>query len=315
MVVKDDDGAVWEGQEERSTRINTAVAGAHAVLAFQCEVCWIRNLEGRDPRPVADRNYLACIRRANLDAINGRALGTIKNHIDHLKAAEERCKALNRTPNFPQRGSFPVSDPVGMGCAVDMLYRSIAIVAKGRISEHIQFNTMRKGRSIQTLLWSSSPTGTLEGATFSGNASRIRFTTCPTQSTWFGDFLLGAQDQMGYKTKNQKAVQISAVARQIEMIEADLDNAKSHEQAHFLVKVATLITILTMASLRGHEGFYLDIAATRKHINEGREGVIPGNCQLYSSLKKKLGISLKCAFACWASSRARRGGDNITLSL
>lgn len=161
MIVKDDDGAVWEGQEERSARLNTGVAGVHSVLSFQCEVCWIRNLEGRDLSPVSDRNYVACIRRANLDAINGRASRTIKNHIDHLKATEERCRDLNRTPNFPQRGPFPLTDPVGMGCAVDMLYRSL--VAKGRITNHIQFNTMRKGRSTQTLLWSSSPTGTLEG--------------------------------------------------------------------------------------------------------------------------------------------------------
>lgn len=160
-------------------------------------------------------------------------------------------------------------------------------MAKGRITDHIQFNTMRKGRSTQTLLWSSSPTGTLEGATFSGNASRIRFTTCPTQSTWFGDFLLGAQDRMGYETKNQKAVPISAIVRQVEMIEDDIDNAESQEQAHFLVKLAALITILTTASLRGHEGFYLDIAATRKHINEGRDGVTPGKALTTKLLTEK----------------------------
>lgn len=60
---------------------------------------------------------------------------------------------------------------------------------------------------------------------------------------------------MGYETKNQKAVPISAIIRQIEMIEADIDNAETQDQAHFLVKVATLITILTSSSLRGHEGF------------------------------------------------------------
>jgi hypothetical protein len=177
VMLRDDDGAVWEGQEERSGRLNTAVAGVHSVLAFQCEICWIRNLESRDLDPIAYRNYISCIRRANLDAINGRAAGTIKNHVDHLKATEERCKEMNRTPDFPQRGPLPVSDPVGMGCAVDMLYRSLT--AKGRINKHIQFNTMRKGRSTQTLLWASSPKGTVEGFTFSGNASRIRFTTCP----------------------------------------------------------------------------------------------------------------------------------------
>lgn len=272
------------------------MAGVHSVLAFQCEICWIRNLESRDLDPITDRNYISCIRRANLDAINGRAQGTIKNHVDQMKATEIRCREINRTPDFPQRGPFPVSDPVGMGCAVDMLYRSLT--AKGRINQHIQFETMRKGRSTQTLLWASSPKGTMEGSTFSGNASRIRFTTCPTQSRWFGDFLTGARDRMGYETKNQKAVPISAIIRQIEMIEADIDNAETQDQAHFLVKVATLITILTSASLRGHEGFYLDIAATQKHLSSGKNGTIPGKALTTKLMTEKEARNLPQVCVC-----------------
>ncbi|KAL3788389.1 hypothetical protein ACHAWO_011011, partial [Cyclotella atomus] len=269
----DDDGETWEGQQERSAKLNTGVAGVHSVLAFQCETCWIRNLEGRDPDPIADRNYVVCLRQANLDAMNSRASNTMKSHVDHILATDAGCKELNCTPDFPQRGPFPLADLVGMGCAVDMLYRSLT--TKGRVNDHIQFGTMRKGRSTQTRLWASSPTGTLEGSTFSGNASRIRFTTCPTQSEWFSTFLLGAQDRMGYETRNQKAVTISAIVRQIELIEEDIADADTQEHAHFLVKVATLITILSVASLRGHEGFYLDIAATRRHFNEGKDGVVP----------------------------------------
>jgi len=36
-------------------------------------VCWFRNLEGRDPRGESDDVYLACIRRANLDAMLGKS--------------------------------------------------------------------------------------------------------------------------------------------------------------------------------------------------------------------------------------------------
>jgi len=46
-----------------------AVEGAHLCILFQCEVCWFRNLEGRDPRGESDSVYLACIRRANLDTM------------------------------------------------------------------------------------------------------------------------------------------------------------------------------------------------------------------------------------------------------
>ncbi|KAL3782049.1 hypothetical protein ACHAWO_000288 [Cyclotella atomus] len=170
VILKDEDGEIWEGQEDRASKLNT----------------------------------------------------------------EARCKELNRTPNFPQRGPFPLTDPVGMGCAVDMLYRSLT--TKGRVNDHIQFGTMRKGRSTETRFWASSPVCTLEGSTFSGSASRIRFTTCPTQSEWFSLFLQGAQDCMGYETQNQKAVIISAIVRQLEIIEEDIADADTQEQAHFLVK-------------------------------------------------------------------------------
>eukprot|EP00804_Cyclotella_cryptica_P012535 CCRYP_017723-RA/>CCRYP_017723-RA protein AED:0.46 eAED:0.49 QI:0/0/0/1/0/0/2/0/152 len=75
-VLKDDDGVEWEGQAARDERLNTGLPGAHVVFPIQCEVCWIQNLEGRNPDPIGDRFYLLCIRQANLDAINSRAAGT-----------------------------------------------------------------------------------------------------------------------------------------------------------------------------------------------------------------------------------------------
>jgi hypothetical protein len=54
---------------------------------------------------------------------------------------------------------------------------------------------------------------------------------------------------MLYETQNQKAVFISAIVCQVELIEMDIADADTQEHAHFLVKVAALITILTVASL------------------------------------------------------------------
>jgi hypothetical protein len=88
---------------------------------------------------------------------------------------------------------------------------------------------------------------------------------------------------MGYATKNQVAVPIAAVVRQLELIEADLEEAEDDSTRHFLVRLGALIAILTAASLRGHEGFYLDIAGTRKHLERGRSGTIPRQ-----ALKRKI---------------------------
>jgi hypothetical protein len=168
-VLYDDDGQLWEGQEQRSSRLNAAVPGAHAVIPFQCEICWIRNLEGRNVNRTEDRRYLACIRRANLDAINSRAKSTIKAHVSFMRRVVTNAALVNRTPFFAPRGPFPLADTCGMGWAVDLLLNSM--FAKGRITATIQFGTFRKGRGTFSKTWQSSPQGVSEGNSFTGTGT------------------------------------------------------------------------------------------------------------------------------------------------
>jgi hypothetical protein len=71
-----------------------------------------------------------------------------------------------------------------MGLAVmDMLIKSVK--AKGRINVHIQWDTMRDTRSTYTKGWESSPQGILEGSSFSGNASKVRY-SLPVHHSRFG---------------------------------------------------------------------------------------------------------------------------------
>jgi hypothetical protein len=174
-----------------------------------------------------------------------------------------------------------------MGLAVDMLMKSL--VAKGQIGTHIQFDTMQETRSTYTKMWESSPTGIAEGSSFSGNASKIRFTSCPSQSVWFGDFLLGAEDRMGYDMRKQKYLPIPVVVEQLRLIKRDA-SLPDNPQANTLVKLGALICILTAGSLRGHEAFYTDLTATRKYLDRGREGVIPKGV-----LKRALLTEAECA--------------------
>jgi hypothetical protein len=81
----------------------------------------------------------------------------------------------------------------------------------------------------------------------------VRSTTCPSQSPWFTDFMLGAQDRMGYETKNQKALPILAVVRQLELISTDIESEDDVSARNFFIRLGALIAVLTAASLRGHE--------------------------------------------------------------
>ena len=112
-VLVDEAGEEWEKQKKRNLRLNSGVPGVHAVVPIQCEICWIRNLEGCDLDRVKHCQYMECIRRANLDAINARASSTIEGHVRFIKKAVENAESINRTPFFKERGPFPLGDPIG----------------------------------------------------------------------------------------------------------------------------------------------------------------------------------------------------------
>ena len=173
----------------------------------------------------------------------------------------ELSEQLGKPPSISAmpRGPMPEEDLVGMSLAVEMLQKSIT--AKGRIKWHIQFDTMRKLRSTFSCSWDSSPLGIKEGSAFSNGTSKVRITSCPSQSQWFTNFLLGAQDRMGYDTKNQLSLSIKCIVTLLEMISTHAQEADKLYARH-LYKAGALITLLTAASLRGYEGFYSDLAAT-----------------------------------------------------
>ena len=168
------------------------VNGAHLCIPFQCEFCWLRNLEGtRKPIEGKDDCYVACIKRANIDAMLGKSPLKIANHLRETSAVVKNSALINKTPSYHACGPFPMSDSVRMSLAVDMLVKSL--VAKRRIMEHVQFFTLRHLSAAYTKNWESSPMGVTEGASFAKGLGRIRPTSCPSQSEWFYNFLRGME--------------------------------------------------------------------------------------------------------------------------
>jgi hypothetical protein len=111
----------------------------------------MRNLEERDPVCGEDDVYVACIKRASLDAMLGKSPLTIRNHAQESWTVVKSASLINKTPSYYPRGPFPVADLVGMGLAVDMELKSL--LAKGRIHEHMQFFTLRRLWATHTKNW------------------------------------------------------------------------------------------------------------------------------------------------------------------
>jgi hypothetical protein len=69
-----------------------------------------------------------------------------------------------------------------------------------------------------------------------------------------------------------------AVIHLLHLLRADAQSAEETgyvSDANYLWKVGAYVCVLTAASLRGHEGFYVELAGLRQHLNKGKAGSIP----------------------------------------
>jgi hypothetical protein len=99
--IQDEEGNKWYKHETRLYRINHGVRGVHASITFQCEDCWMINLEGRLPAEGLDDAYIMLICQANLDVMGGRAIATIKEHAAAILQAVHNCQQFRKTPTIP----------------------------------------------------------------------------------------------------------------------------------------------------------------------------------------------------------------------
>jgi hypothetical protein len=263
-------------KDARRRQMMEGVEDSHLCIPFQCKMCWYWNPEGRNPTPGKDDVYLICICRANVDAMLGKSPLTIRAHRSQTLSSLQNAMRIDKTPSYHPRGPFLRRDPVGMSLAVDMLLKSL--VAKGRILDHIQFAMLQKMTSTYTKNWESSPTGVKEGAAFANGKYRVRRTTCPAQSEWFYGFLRRLEFRMGCQSDPNHGLLMGAIVHLLDLIRIDADEAEEARAvlvANELWKGEAYVCILMAASLRGHEGFFMELAGLWKHLSKERVGVVP----------------------------------------
>ena len=272
--ITDGGGNIWYDQAKEEDRLNHGYRGAHVAIPFQCEDCWMVNLERRLPMPGLDDVYVSVIRRANLDAMAGRAKSSIAGHATAVLRSVKNCQMIRKTPSIEARGPMPLRDGVGMGVAVEMIVYSLVAKPKIRGQRYVQYATARKVRSTYTCGWESSPRGLEEGSSFSQGFNKATLTSCPTQQKWFSLFSLGMEARMGYTSEANRALRIQAVVRVLELVKEEAE-ASPIGLARDLYKFGAAVAVAQCGSLRGPEVLTLDLAGMRTHIDLGREGNIP----------------------------------------
>jgi hypothetical protein len=98
---QDEEGNQCYKHNRRVKCINHRVHSAHASDNFQCEDCWMVNLEGHLPVKGLDDAYIMLICQANLDPMGGRAVATIQGHAAALKRSIYNCQLFRKMPMIP----------------------------------------------------------------------------------------------------------------------------------------------------------------------------------------------------------------------
>ncbi len=83
---------------------------------------------------------------------------------------------------------------------------------------------------------------------------------------------------MGCQLQPNHGLLVGAIVHLLALIDKDAKEAKHlglKTDANELWKLGAYVCALTTASLRGHKGFYLDLAGMRKHLHKGRFGDVP----------------------------------------
>jgi hypothetical protein len=271
----DEEGFDWRPPSDLQ-RHRRGRDGDNLICPFQCDLCWFRNLQKRDPMPANDRDtlLLCCIRRANLDALWGRESHTVDATLRAAKQLVRVWKQVGLEPDFPALGPYPVGDSVGFRVAVGMLLKSLE---PGRhCRDHQQFETIRKLRAGFANMYMASVEGASSLRTVGGDRVKHFLTTSPTQSTWFERFSAGCLRRMGQEVHQDWAIPLPALHALMELLEQEWSVATGQRELSLCASIGAYSVIAFCGSFRGNEVFLTDLHGLRKYCVElqGQEYVI-----------------------------------------
>ena len=103
------------------------------------------------------------------------------------------------------------------------------------------------------------------------DSSGRRVTNSPTESEWFGRFVRGCKLRMGQISKSDLAMSLDTVLVYMSKVEARVRGAMDDEERRLWVSVGAYSIVCYVGSLRGNEGFLLDLYGLRLYLDEGRE--------------------------------------------
>ena len=261
-----DERFIEEGDKDR---FKCGRDGDHLMTPFQCENCHFYNLKGRERiKGCSPDDLLAvCIRRATLDSFWSRERSTVASNLGEVKryAHIQDLFGLGAIA-FPTRGPFGSNDTMGMEVACAILVRSLD---GGRNAKHVQYETVRKLRSMYSNYVHTCPGGT--GDTFMsdlGSASMVSASI--TNQLWFKRFMIGCHRRMGDVWMPDAPVTKEVILCCLRTLEMKWEVFGNDPVGRKKVSVTACILLAGFfGGLRGEEVNRVDLGGMRQYWKEG----------------------------------------------
>ena len=234
---------------------------------FQCDLCWFRNLQKRDPDPSSfmDSQLLGHIRRVNLDIIWSRKRTT--SYTSAFRKANSASLSLGLKPrHFPQ-GPWPIDDNVGFQIAIEILASSLK---SGKTSkDYQQFDTIRTIRTMHQHMHESGPAFDHRVFKTTGENAKtlvVRTSYCPTDSLLFTRFTGGCLARMGKDVRSDMAIDPDILHHILTNLDNEwMNEITSVERKRWISIVGCYLVVGFACSLRGNEGFMMDLFGLISH--------------------------------------------------
>ena len=266
---KDEGGFEWRKRGDE-LRYLVAKDGDHLQSPFQCDLCIFRTLRGGDPGSTpADRLLLRCIRRVNLDSLWAREPGTVQSTRSSIARGIELCVTVQIDPPYPLLGPFDIEDTQGYAVAIQMV---LASLKKGKHADYLQWATIRQYRTALANVHRASVPGLKKTTVWVDEKGGSKRTSAlVTHSEWFERFAQGCEKRMGAIVKPDLAITSAVMSMLLLVIQERIDQAAEEVEKYLRTSVGAYCALCFCASLRGNEGFLLDLHGLRLYIKEGLE--------------------------------------------
>jgi hypothetical protein len=140
------------------------------------------------------------------------------------------------------------------------------------LPEYTQFDTIRKLRSAFSNHCRASAKANRESFVLGDQKGRYqRLGLDPCLSFWFYRFIKGARVRMGQDWRPNKAISVDLVLLMLELAELRAQEAPSVHEKNWWLVFHTYVMVCYAVSLRGCEGFLLDLAGLNQKFSAGGE--------------------------------------------